>query len=261
MQLYGTSLFLFIAALSCNGQGKLISSVPIVGKVHFASVDRPGDLYVVMEDGLIRKFDLNGKEIASKKFNSPPTLFDPRDGTLSFAWFRSTRQLVYLSPDMSSTSEVQVHPEFAISPWQVCPSKNELWILDSADLSLKQTSGKAATVAYDVAWPGTKPNPLNITFMREYQNFLFVLDEGTGLHLFNSLGKKIRQIDEKKLQWFSFLGEELYYLKSQSVHMMDLYSGESREIHLPSPCQFALLTDQRMILVREGKLEFFEFTP
>jgi len=261
MRQYSTLLLLSIAAFTCYGQGKLVTTVALVGKVHSASVDRPGDVYVVMEDGLIRKFDLNGKEIAFKKFNTPPTLFDPRDGTLSFAWFRGTKRLMHLSPDMSEITEEQIHAEFAISPWQVCPSKNELWILDSADLSLKQTTGRVTTVGSDVSWPGAKPAIKEISYMREYQNFLFILDQGVGIHMFNNLGRKIRQIDEKNLPWFSFLGEELYYMKSQSIHMMDLYTGESRDMPLPYSCQFALLTDQRMILVREGTLEFFEFTP
>lgn len=252
---------LMICMLECAAQGRLIGSVPLAGKAQFASVDRPGDLYVVMADGLIRKFDLNGKEIASRKFNTVPTLFDPRDGTLSFAWFRDARKLTYLPPDMSSSTETPIRPEFAVSPWQVCPSKNELWILDSADMSLKQTIGKVTAVGYDVMWPGTAPTPSSVTFMREYQNFLFVLDKETGIHMFNSLGRKIRQVDEKNLMYFNFLGEELYYIKSQSLKFLDLYTGESREIPLPSPCKFALLTDQRMILVKEGKVEFFEFTP
>jgi len=92
-------------ALGTNAQGKLIKSISLSTKVKFAGVDRPGDLYVVMEDGFIRKYDANGKEIASKKYAAPPTLFDPRDGILSFAYFRAGQRLEYLSPDMSSSDE------------------------------------------------------------------------------------------------------------------------------------------------------------
>jgi len=257
----GTILILTFTALTCLGQGKLISTIPLSGKVHFASVDRPGDLYIIMEDGLVRKFDLNGKEIASKKFVSPPTLFDPRDGTLSFAYFRDHQRLEYLSPDMSSSTEKQLPPEFTVYPWQVCPARNELWILDSADLSLKQTAGRATTVGYEAKWQGKPARPSSITFMREYLNFLFILDVDNGIHVFNNLGRHIRQIDQPGLKYFNFLGEELYYMQGQSVQLMDLYTGELRQLAIPKPCTFALLTDQRMILVSDGKVEFFEFVP
>lgn len=254
-------LVFLLAAANCYGQGKLVNSIPLNGRVHFASVDRPGDLYIIMEDGLVRKFDLNGNEIATKKFASTPTLFDPRDGTLSFAYFRGQQKTEYLSPDMSSSVEKQLPPDFAVYPWLVCPSKNELWILDSADLSLRQTTGRATSIAYDVNWQGEKPLPTSLAFMREYQNFLFVLDKERGIHMFNNLGKKIRKLGDPGMTSFNFLGEELYYHGSKSIHLMDLYTGEAREIPLPYPCTFALLTDQRMILLTEGKVEFLEFTP
>jgi hypothetical protein len=243
-------------------QDKPIATVQLTGTVTFAGIDRPGDLFIVMSDGWVRKYDKNGVEIVSKKFTSAPTLFDPRDGTLSFAYFREGQRLEYLSPDMSVSVEKVLNPEFAISAWQVCPSKNELWILDSADLSLRQTLDRGTAVAYDANWTGPKPSSLEgIVFMREYLNFLFVLDRQTGIYMFNNLGKPIRHIKEENLFWFNFLGEELYYSKGQALHFIDLYTGETREIALPWQSQFALLTDERLILVGAGKIEFRAFAP
>jgi hypothetical protein len=253
-----------LIALCCaaQAQDKPIRTVQLDGSVVFAGVDRPGDLYVVMDDGLIRKFDKDGKEIATKKYASPPTLFDPRDGTRSFAYFRESQKMDYLSPDMTFSIEGKLLPEFAISAWLVCPSKNELWILDSADLSLKQTTERGTTISYDVQWSVDKPaQPSTIVYMREYLNFLFVLDGESGIHMFNHLGRSIRHIKEPGLHWFNFLGEELYYAKGQSIHFLDLYTGEEREIPLPRECNFALLTDERMILVERGLIEFLSFKP
>src|SRR5690349_20664708 len=144
----------------------------------------------------------------------------------------------------------------------VCPSKNELWILDSADLSLKQTSNRGEAIAYDVAWTGEKPASItSVTFMREYLNFIFILDVETGIDMFNAIGKRIREVNEKGLTWFNFLGEELYYPRGQTLQLMDLYTGETRELAISKPFHYALLTDQRMILVGERSIDFFEFTP
>jgi hypothetical protein len=258
---------LFIAALviiplvsPC--QDKLVKSVPLNGTVVFAAVDRPGDVYIIMSDGLIRKFDKNGVQLATKKFESPPTLFDPRDGTMSFAYFRAGQKLIFLSPDMSTSDERSLNPEFAISAWQVCPSKNEMWILDSADMSLKQTNDRGSTIAYDAAWTGEKPASANtIVYMREYLNFLFVLDSEGGLHMFNHLGKPIRHIKEKDMPWFNFLGEELYYPKLNSLHFTDLYTGEERELPMPKKGSFVLLTDERMMVVTQERVEFRVFKP
>jgi hypothetical protein len=94
--------------------------------------------------------------------------------------------------------------------------------------------------------------------MREYLNFLFVLDNG--IHVLNNLGKDIRKLEVNAAS-FNFLGEEIYYPSGNSLQLVDLYNTEQRTISLPHAAEFALLTDDRMILVQGKLIEFFEFVP
>jgi len=252
-------LILLIAiafAADVSGQKK-VASVEISNNVAYAAVDRPGDLYVIMTNGDALKFDKSGKQIGRKKFNSIPTIFDPKDGTRAFAYFRDTQSIESIAPDLSFGDVAPIHPEFAVSAWLVCPSKNELWIFDAADFSLKKTKEKGLAIAYESSFL-KETDIKNITYMREYLNFLFVLDKG--IHILNNLGKELRKLDVD-VTWFGFLGEEIYYPSGSSLHLVDLYTTEKREIALPHPAQFAFLTDDRMILVNDKKIEFFEFTP
>lgn len=263
-----TGLALLLAALlvlpfdsPLLAQDRLIATVELPASALFAWVDRPGDLYVLLADGEMLKYDKDGNKIASKRFQSQPDLFDPRDGTMSFAYFRADQHMEYLSPDMQSTEAKALHPEFAISAWLTCPSKNELWIFDAADFSLKKTKERGTAIAYESIWSrekGTKTQ--SITLMREYLNFLFVLDRSGGIYLFNNLGKEIRRI-EATPTYFNFIGEELYFPQGNSLHLIDLYTAETREIQLPHDSQFAMLTDERMILVSEKRVEFYAFKP
>ena len=246
---------LVLLSVAAFGQKK-VASVRIDNNVAFAAVDRPGDLYVISIDGTITKFNKSGSVVGSRKFQSVPTIFDPKDGTRAFAYFRNTQTIESITPDLSSTDSSPVHPEFAVSAWLVCPSKNEFWILDSADFTLKKTKGKGSSIAYESAF---KENTVtNISYMREYLNFLFVVDDG--IHILNNLGKEINRLDVKVAD-FSFLGEELYYVSGNSINLIDLYTSEKRSIALPHATQFAFLTDDRMILVNEKTIEFFEFAP
>jgi len=251
-------LIAVVCSAVCFGQKK-VASVDITGDVAYAAVDRPGDLYVIMTNGEALKFDKAGKQIGKKKFKSVPTIFDPKDGTRAFAYFRDTQTLESIAPDLSFTDSTPVHPEFAVSAWMVCPSKNEFWILDSADFSLKKTKGRGTSIAYESPFNDT--NAENVQYMREYLNFLFILDKQKGIFIQNNLGKTIHKIESKELPYFSFLGEEIYYPSGNSLQLIDLYTTEKRQIALPYPAQFAFLTDDRMILVGNKKIEFFEFTP
>jgi hypothetical protein len=246
------AILLILISVSCLAQRK-VTSIDLPANVYYAAVDRPGDLYVIMMDGQALKFDKDGKQIGKKKFNTLPTIFDPKDGTRAFAYYRELQSIESIAPDLSSGDFTPLHPEFAVNTWLVCPSKNELWILDSADFSLKKTKERGTAISYETIFKGKDP-----TYMREYLNFVFVLDNG--IHVLNNLGKEIRKLDANPSD-FSFLGEELYYPSGNSLQLVDLYTTEKREIPLLHPSQFAFLTDDRMILVNEKKLEIFEFTP
>src|SRR5688572_8199706 len=91
------SLFLVIITLSSYAQKK-ITSVPVSDKIIFATVDRVGELYAVTARGQIQRFDVNGKLLSVYRNDSVPTLFEPRDGSRLFAFFRSQRKIEYLNP-------------------------------------------------------------------------------------------------------------------------------------------------------------------
>jgi hypothetical protein len=247
-------IILLLLTTTCFAQKK-VASINVSNTVAYAGVDRPGDLYVILNNGEALKFDKNGKQIGKRKLLSVPTVFDPKDGTRAFAYYRDTQTIETVAPDLSFADASPLHPEFAVNAWLVCPSKNELWILDSADFTLKKTKEKGTAIAYETAF-----GDAGATYMREYLNFLFVLD-GDGIRMQNNLGKTIQKIAAPNLSYFSFLGEEMYYLSSNSLQLVDLYTSEKRQVALPHTATFALLTDDRMILVNDKSIDFFEFTP
>jgi hypothetical protein len=246
-------VLLILVSITAGFSQKKLATFELPYEVSFAAVDRPGDLYVIMVNGNAVKLDKSGVVIGQKRFSTLPTIFDPKDGTRAFAYYRKLQAIESIAPDLSFGELTAVHPEFAVSAWLVCPSKNEFWILDSAAFSLKKTKEKGTAIAYEANFKGENP-----TYMREYLNFLFVLDNG--IHVLNNLGKEIKTIDAN-VPDFSFLGEELYYVSGKTLQLIDLYTAEKREIALPHQAQFAFLTDERMILLNGKTVEFFEFKP
>ncbi|HMJ68843.1 MAG TPA: hypothetical protein VK508_08110 [Cyclobacteriaceae bacterium] len=244
----------------CIAQKK-IASAEVSSNIVFACVDRPGDLYVVLADGQTLKYDKTGKQIGRIKFKTVPTVFDPKDGTRAFAYFRDSQTIESIAPDLSFSESSPLHAEFAVSAWLVCPSKNEFWILDSADVTMKKTKERGVAIAYESEFSKGESDVRKVVYMREYLNFLFVLDSDKGIHVLNNLGRSIRKIDGKDIPYFSFLGEEIYYASGNTLQLIDLYNTEKREITLPHSANFALLTDDRMILVTSKTIDFFEFVP
>lgn len=256
-----TTLVLFAALSIAAAQPKKIASIHLPHSVHFAAVDRPGDVYVVLADGAIQKISKDGVTLATTKYASPPDLFDPRDGVLAFAYFRDQQKIEYLSPDLSVSDAKKIPAEFAIRPWLCAPSKNEIWILDSIDLSFKKTAAQVHVIEKDVAWQGPVVPVAQLRYLREYQNFLFLLTEHMGVNVINSMGKSIKTLGKPGLRAFHFLGEEFYFQENGVLYFADLYTSETRTASLPYACDWALVTDERLFLVRGDTLDIFEYKP
>ncbi len=253
--------FSFLATSFLFAQNKKII-VETGEEILWAGVDRPGDLFLLFPSGEVQKFNNEGMLIGKYLFPSVPTLIDPGDGVQSFYYIRKGNKFGNLSADMSLLSEKVVDPAFAISPWLVCPSLRELWIFDSSDFSIKKTKLRSTTISYEASLKHLpKKNIEDYQYLREYQNYLFLLDKNAGVHLISSLGKFIRTLGEKGIDFFNFLGEEIYYVKGDELILIDLYTDEIRKLKLPQPCKMALVTDNTLYTIEKNRVVIYDFKP
>lgn len=259
------SMLVFVligAALSAGAQEK-IRSITLSDTIISATIDRPGDLYILTVGGQIQRFDKDGKLTLLYKAERTPTLFDPRDGARLFAYYRHDQHYEFLSPSFDPMSVYKVDPSFAIQPWLICPSgEYKLWILDGADNSLKKIDVKASEVELEVMVDSTLiQNAEAFTAMREYQSFVFLLDRSKGILIFNRLGHHIRTLAVPGIESFNFLGEDLYYLRGNTLEFFNLFTTGTREMKIQAGYSQALLTDERMILISPDKVDILSFRP
>ena len=90
--------------------------MPIKGEITYAYVDRVGELYLMTTNNDIQKFDINGNLLSVYKKGPAPTLFDPRDGSRLFAFFRGDRSVAYLSPSLEINTSFNIDSAFVIDP-------------------------------------------------------------------------------------------------------------------------------------------------
>lgn len=245
-----------------NAQEK-IKSLTLNDTILHAAIDRPGDFYAITNSGQIQRFDKDGKLTLLYKGEKVPTLFDPRDGSRLFAYYRDDQHYEFLNPSFEVTASFKIDPAFAIQPWLICPSgEYKLWILDKADHSLKKINVRASEVEVEVMVDSTLiQNAASFETMREYQGFVFLLHPDKGIFIFNGLGNHIRTIDVSGVGSFNFLGEELYFLRGNRLEFFNLFTAETRVMEVMPDYTIALLTDQRMILFRPLIIDIFLFRP
>ena len=255
-------VIILASALVAQAQKKIIS-IPVSEEIAAAYVDRVGELYILTQNGQIQKYDLNGKVIAVYRSGPAPTLFEPRDGSRLFAFFREDGKINYMTPSFEVYNTTRIDSAFVIDPWLVFTSgDHNLWILDAADQTLKRINPRTSALEIDVVFPKDLSTDLsNISFAREYQGFVFLLDEHKGIHIFNNMGRWLKTITASNLSYFNFIGEELYYQVGSQLVFINLHSGEQRQIELPFTANTALTTDERLYLIHSKSIDFFEFKP
>jgi hypothetical protein len=250
-------LLLLIASPLLSTAQKKITAIDIQD-VASAYVDRPGDLYILHTDNKISKFDTLGMPVGNLSFEQSPAVFEPRDGARMFIYAADTRKGSFFSPETKQEFTIQNH--FAIDPVLATSSgDNHLWIVDKADWSIKRFDPKASKIIAEALLDKTQfGGEPKIIAIREYQNFLFVLEKNTGILIFNSLGKQIKKIAGKGISYFNFLGEELYYKIGDKLIFYDLFDGTSREEAVDSKSLCTLLTDARKYVVYKDRIDVWE---
>lgn len=258
-----TRIFLGVLALTAilaDAQTPL-HTIKLSSQVIAAYVDRPGDLYLEFKSGAIRKYDINGKLVKEYNPDEKLTVFDPRDGARAFSYNKSSGWYSYAF--FGNLNKIKIRGEYAIDPVLVCASGDtNIWIFDQSDYSLKKINSVQRTVDVEVLLPEQLHSikPADIT-MREYQRFLFLLDNQSGIYIFNSLGQLLQKREGKNIHYFNFLGEELYYPHQGQLVFYDLFDTKTREIPLDPNVAFLLMTDTRIYKVYSDRAEIHSVNP
>lgn len=230
-------------------------------EVNDISVDRLGNFFLVFKKGGIKKYDPDGKEMASLKKMSP-TLLEPWYHPAIFIYDRSSQVYDVYGRHFENKKVNRINPAFAIEPYLVCPtSDNKLWIFDKADYSLKHVNPITDEVLKEFTLEINNAKP-EFTFIKEYQNLIFLREKNEGIWIVNSLGEILNKIQIKGSGNFNFFGQELYYLENNVLYFINLVTEERYEIALPGEVRFALITDERILTVLTNrKISLYNYIP
>ena len=255
------SLFLLVVISATQAQPKKILELS-PGEITNISVDRLGNFYLILKNSTIQKYNPNGELLAqSNIFNEKTINVEAWNPLQVIVHTPDSFRYYVLDHELQNRKIVAIDSSFAISPHLLSPGyESSLWLIDGADFSLKRIESLQKGLKYEskLQAPGWDDKP-NLIQIREYQNLIFLLDSKSGISMFTSLGKLVRTIDERSIRYFNFMGEELYFLKDNKIILFDLYTEETRELKIDSDCKYALITDERLILVKSEKVEIFEY--
>ena len=92
------------------------------------------------------------------------------------------------------------------------------------------------------------------TFMREYQNLLFVGDKNSGVLVFDNLGNYMDTIPLKGGAYFSFSENSLVSIEEGQIVLVDIYSKQKRKVGRANPSFKTVFMENNQIIIQSGKV-------
>jgi hypothetical protein len=253
-----TLFFLFsLLSSSLAFSQKLIKEMEIKN-FHWAGLHPSGELYIAADDA-IKHYNANGDllnelKISLNEINS----LDSWHLTQFVLYQPSTRQIKTYNPQLEERSFFYIDSVFAMDPQKIAGSYDQksFWIVDAADNSLKKVNAKIGEVTIDV--PLAEIKSKDILFIREYQQFLFIVG-AQNVHIHNGMGKKIKSIAKSPNQTIEFYGEEIFVLNEAEISLTDLFTNEKRKITLPVKFNSVLIAEDRLVGFTQNKVSIYNF--
>ena len=235
-------------------------------KIDNASIDRNSNLFLTTKGGDVHKYSSNGDSIISysprKKANV--SLIEAWSGLKVFLFFHDLQEYMLLdrflrpSPFYSFDSR-----HILFSGIATIAGDENIWVLDPGDFSLKKYNSISNVVEFSTPLDLLLPiEDYNITFIREYQNLLFIVDANTGIHIMDNMGNYQKNIPITNLNHIGFIANQIYFLDANTISTFHIYNGATGTIKIPSEVNidpdFVLIGDQNVYLLAGYRLLIFE---
>lgn len=214
--------FVFTANLVCQNEIKLPS-----GNIERVALDEFENLYISNPTGQIYKFDKTGKLLLSYSPSQPQqvSFLEAFNTIRIFSFYKDLQEFNYF--DRFLTFENSINFDQAIIGFAraACTSSdNSIWVFDDTDLNLKKYDPIAIKVLQSSnCTPLLDDSSHQINSIKEYQNKVYLMDQGKGLLIFDNMGNYINKLSIDGLQSFSFFKNTLFALSKSKIIALDLY--------------------------------------
>jgi hypothetical protein len=261
-RLYSIAL-LFLLVLHAQGQDwQLLSEFDLKAKVHRVSSDNYKSVLITDINGTLYKYDSTGKPI---NVYSPPkrskvTLLEG-DRTMNiFLFYENFQEYVFLDRFFNQTQPLPLPRErVGFARVATVALDNNIWLFDDLDFSLKKFNTQFQNI--DITTPLNlilDATEYEITFLREYQNQLFIADKNSGILVFDNLGNYKTKLPFMNVNWFGFLNDQIYFIQNEELVVYNLYSYKEQRFSLPIKAEYILLYDQKAFIPVGAKMQVYK---
>jgi hypothetical protein len=216
----------------------LLDSIALPAAVDKVSNDRNGFLYFSDISGNLYKLDASGKLLFTLSLSKKRRIdaLEAWRNLNIFAYYANFQEYTWIDRFLSESPMLGIPQTVATFPKLVCPSGDQnLWVFDEATFRLMKYDTRFNTIVISTPLDLIlKEESYQLSFMREYQNQLFISDVNSGILIFDNMGNFKNRLSFQGISYFSFWEDQLVWATDKQLIMHPLYSGEVKSLPLPA---------------------------
>ncbi|MFY0654168.1 MAG: hypothetical protein JXQ96_19180 [Cyclobacteriaceae bacterium] len=194
-------------------------------------------LLASLHNGDVLKIDTTGKILLrhSHQKNGPVTSIESWSSFKPVLFYSIFQELVILNRFYTETVRYELETKGLgfVSAASLNFEQN-LWIVDEGDFMLKLLERKSFDLLTEQPFfQYLDEKNHDITFIKEYQNRLFVVDKVSGILMFDNLGSFIKKMDVTGVDRLDFKDEYFGWQNGGEYLVQEIYKGGQRALELP----------------------------
>lgn len=233
---------------------------PVLSGIDHISLSRQGNIIAASRKGDVLMLDSNGSLIQRFSPRKPARihLLEAWNGLRIFAFNRDFQFYFLLDRFLLSDGPVNLNQEKGYARLLAPSQDGKLWLLDEASFQLRKIDPATGNVLFstplDLILSGKS---YDFSFMREYQNQLYLADRLGPLLVFDLNGSFRKKLPLENCSWFGFDGEELLTVQQGEILRYHPFRLEKRKEALPASIKEAtelLIENTRYWALQNGEL-------
>lgn len=229
---------------SQNNSWNLVKSIST--SVQKVSIDPYFNFYTADKNGNVFKYDSLGNQLLgfSPSKKADVTLLEAWRTLNIFIFYRDLQEYNILDRFLTtSNGNYSFTPEgdliernIGFARLATLAADNNLWIFDDQDFSIKKYNPVTEQVIIHSSLDLIlDPNYYDLTYVREYQNLLFIADKNSGILVFDNLGNYKTKFPFTGVSYFNFIGNQMYFIFNKQLVVYDIYTAKQVIVPLPNP--------------------------
>ncbi|MEQ9423474.1 MAG: hypothetical protein RJQ09_03580 [Cyclobacteriaceae bacterium] len=219
------------------------------------SSDRNGNIFLSDRYGNLNKYSSEGE--LELTYSTPQrggaTLLEAWPTLNVLLFYQDFQSITVLNRFLAPIQELNLNDLVGFARLATFNFQSNIWLIDDSDFMLKLYDRQLGQIT--ISTPLNlilDQNDSDISFIREYQNQLFIADRNNGILIFDNLGNYLKKLPYTGVNSFTFLGNEMHFLMGKKLLIYNIYSQKEQSVEVPTS-NFVLSIDGKLYLFQKDK--------